>query len=80
MRKPLVGAILGLLAALVFSSVAMAQSAPAQSRGNEIHSAWKYYPKDIPVGDGGPAPKRDLTGTWNGPGSSDAIPTKRGMT
>jgi hypothetical protein len=24
---------------------------------------------DRPVGDGGPAPKRDLTGTWAGPGS-----------
>ncbi|HYT06651.1 MAG TPA: hypothetical protein VEL77_03290 [Rugosimonospora sp.] len=29
---------------------------------------------DRAVGDGGPAPKRDLTGTWAGPGSGAAVP------
>ena len=32
---------------------------------------WTYYPNDVPPGfpngDGGPAPKRSLTGTWHGP-------------
>jgi hypothetical protein len=75
MRKPFMGAVVGLIVVLVMSSVAMAQVAQPQSKGNEARSPWKYYPTDVPPGDGGPAPKRDLSGTWNGPGSSDSIPT-----
>ena len=78
MRKPFAGAMLSLLAVLVFSSVAMAQMAQpqsqSQSQGNEPRSPWKFYPRDNAVGDGGTAPKHDLTGTWAGPGSSPAIP------
>jgi len=63
-------AVAALITGLVFSSVAMAQTAQSQSAKNP----WKYYPTDVPTGDGGPAPKRDLSGTWNGPGSSPAVP------
>ena len=70
MRKPFMGIIVGLVALLVFSSVAMAQVAQSKS-------PWIYNPRDTVVGDGGPAPKRDLSGTWAGPGSSPAVP--RGM-
>jgi hypothetical protein len=71
MRNSLMSALTGLLAALVFTSLAIAQSQP---QGSEARSPWKYYPRDTAVGDGGPAPKHDLTGTWAGPGSSPAIP------
>jgi hypothetical protein len=79
MRKSFMGAVVGLAAVLCFSSVAMAQMAQPQSKAAEARSPWKYYPTDVPPGDGGPAPKRDLSGTWNGPGSSDAIPSPTGV-
>src|SRR5713226_7943600 len=81
MRNPLKGAIVGLSAVLVFSSAATAQVPQPQSQpkqGNEARSPWKFYPTDRSVGDGGPAPKRDLTGTWAGPGSGSGIPRPQG--
>jgi hypothetical protein len=75
MRNLCLGAVMGVAAMLGISSVATGQSAPSQTKqGNEAHSPWKYYPMDRAVGDGGPAPKRDLTGTWAGPGSGAAVP------
>jgi hypothetical protein len=75
MRDPFIGAILGLGALVILSSVATAQTAQSQSKpGNEARSPWKYYPMDRAVGEGGPAPKRDLTGTWAGPGSGASVP------
>jgi hypothetical protein len=84
MRNPLMGIVVGLAAVLVFSSVAMAQTAQPQSnqanssnkvdQGNEAHSPWKFYPTDKATGDGGPAPKRELTGSWAGPSSGMAVP------
>jgi hypothetical protein len=71
MRNSFMSALMGLVAVVVFASLALAQG---QSQGSEPRSPWKYYPKDTVVGDGGPAPKHDLTGTWAGPGSSPAIP------
>ncbi len=52
--------------------IAEAQSVRAAQERNQqsgARSPWKFYPDDRSVGDGGPAPKRDLTGTWAGPGS-----------
>ena len=72
MRKAFIGATLALVAVLVFSSIAVAQVTQSQSQANQAR--WKYFPRDVAVGDGGPAPKRDLSGTWAGPGSTDAIP------
>src|ERR1700694_1556651 len=74
MRNRFTGAFTSLLAMLVFFFLAMAQAGQSQAQGSEARSPWKYYPKDTVVGDGGPAPNRDLTGTWAGPGSSPAIP------
>ncbi len=71
MRKALIGIELCLAATLLFSSAARAQTSQAKN-------PWRYYPTDVPEGSGGPAPKRDLTGTWNGPGSSPAVPRPSG--
>src|ERR1700726_5317768 len=70
------GAIVSLVLVLIFfSSVAIAQIPQAEPKqGNQGRSPWKYYPFDRAVGDGGPAPKRDLTGTWAGPSSGAAVP------
>jgi hypothetical protein len=73
--------IVGLAATLAFSSIATAQTAQPQSQspqGKETRSPWKYYPTDRAVGDGGPAPKRDLTGTWAGPRSGAGVPDSGG--
>jgi len=74
-------AVLALAAVLACSAVASGQTEQSQPKqgnqaqsGNQAHSPWKFYPTDRAVGDGGPAPKRDLTGTWAGPGSGSAIP------
>src|SRR5688572_16137573 len=50
-------------------------SALAAAQSNAPRSPWKYYPEDVRanVGDGGPAPKRDLTGTWAGPNSGAGV-------
>jgi hypothetical protein len=74
MRKALLGAALPMAAALLFSSAAMAQTPQPKPQQTQAKSPWKYYPTDVPQGDGGPAPKRDLSGTWNGPGSSPGVP------
>ena len=66
MRRAFVGAIGALAAAVVLSSVAGAQAPPSQAK--QAKSPWVYYPTDTVVGPGGPAPKRDLSGTWAGPG------------
>lgn len=64
-----------LTAALVCASVANAQTAQSQAKQDTAgHSVWKFHPMDRAVGDGGPAPKRDLTGSWAGPGSGMAVP------
>src|SRR6266704_3915795 len=75
MRNAFIGAILGLGAMVVLSSVAIAQTSESQPKqANEASSPGKYYPMDRAIGDGGPAPKRDLTGTWAGPGSGANVP------
>src|SRR5277367_3214427 len=65
--------IAGLAAMMVLSSVAMAQTGQPK-QDNQAKTPWKFYPRDRAEGDGGPAPKRDLTGTWAGPGSGMAVP------
>jgi len=67
--------VVGLAAMLICSSGAMAQSAQPQPKQDAAgHSVWKFHPMDRAEGDGGPAPKRDLTGSWAGPGSGMAVP------
>jgi hypothetical protein len=88
MKNRFASAIVVLLLVLGLSSVGRAQTAGGQGqpsatagRGQGQAAAaagprnpWKFYPKDRAMGDGGPAPKRDLTGTWAGPGSGMAVP------
>ena len=69
-------AIVGLAGVLVCSSVVMAQMLQSKSQqAGGTRNPWKYYPADRAVGDGGPAPKRDLSGTWAGPQSGAGVPS-----
>jgi len=61
------------LGVLFLSALAVAQS----NQSNAPRSPWKYYPMDRATGDGGPAPKRDLTGTWAGPSSGAGAPRQK---
>jgi hypothetical protein len=91
MRKVLISALVGLLAAMYLPGMALAQGrTQAQQESpdkwkydpNLKRDPWTYYPNDVPpgfpTGDGGPAPKRSLTGTWHGPGASPGIPRGKG--
>jgi hypothetical protein len=73
MRKISAGIIAGVAGVVMLSALAVAQS-------NAPRSPWKYYPEDVRanVGPGGPAPKRDLTGTWAGASSGANTPRGRG--
>ena len=68
MRRTCTGIIAGVAGALLLSAVAAGQSA-------EPRSPWKYYPEDARAnkGPGGPAPVRDLTGTWAGESSGAGV-------
>jgi hypothetical protein len=79
MRNPRVGAVAGLAGVLVLAALAAAQNtAPNTAQNNAPRSPWKYYPADRATGDGGPAPKRDLSGTWAGPASGSGAPRQKG--
>jgi hypothetical protein len=68
MRKACTGIIAGVAGVLLLSALAAAQS-------NAPRSPWKYYPEDARAntGPGGPAPVRDLTGTWAGESSGAGV-------
>lgn len=72
MRNHFLAAIAAVSATLLLPLFLAAQTAPPAPAGQL--NPWKFHPTDRPVGDGGPAPKRDLTGTWAGPGSGMAVP------
>ena len=65
MRQRWTGIVAGVAGVVFLSALAVAQDNAAPK------SPWKYYPEDVRAnkGDGGPAPKRDLTGTWAGESS-----------
>jgi hypothetical protein len=69
MRKTCTSVIAGVAGVLLFSALAAAQ-------GDAPRSPWKYYPADARAneGPGGPAPVRDLTGTWVGESSGGGVP------
>jgi hypothetical protein len=69
MRGASIGALAGAAGVLLLSVLAAAQ-------GDTPRSPWKYYPEDARanVGPGGPAPVRDLTGTWAGESSGAGVP------
>jgi len=77
MRKSYTGAIVGVAVVLLLGALAAAQNSQ-NAQNNAPKSPWKYYPADRAVGDGGPAPKRDLTGTWAGPSSGSGAPRQKG--
>src|SRR5690242_12821901 len=74
MRKQYVSAA-AVAAALVLAVLTVAAQNGQQNTAPR--SPWKYYPADRAVGDGGPAPKRDITGTWAGPSSGANVPRSR---
>src|SRR5687768_12113308 len=53
----------------------MRSALAAAQQSDAPRSAWKYYPEDVRanVGPGGPAPVRDLTGTWAGASSGAGV-------
>jgi len=78
MKNPLTYAIVGLAGMLACSAMLLAQTdLPKTQQASGVRSPWKYYPADRAVGDGGPAPKRDLSGTWAGPLSGAGVPVFR---
>ena len=68
MGKTSTGLLAAVAGALLLSALAAAQSEAPRS-------PWKYYPEDARanVGPGGPAPLRDLTGTWAGEASGAGV-------
>ena len=80
MRKACTCIISGVAGVVLISALAAAQNAAGQSQNSAPRSPWKYYPEDVRAnaGDGGPAPKRDLTGTWAGPNSGAGTARGRG--
>jgi hypothetical protein len=72
MRNVAISVVIGFTGMLVVAISAGGQTSTGAS--NAARSPWKYYPMDRAIGDGGPAPKRDLTGTWAGPGSGANVP------
>lgn len=77
MRKPYMGTIAGVAGVLLLGALAAAQN-NQNNQNNAPRSPWKYYPMDRATGDGGPAPKRDLSGTWAGPSSGSGAPRQKG--
>jgi hypothetical protein len=61
MRKTSAGIVAGVAGVVLLSALAAAQ-------GNAPKSPWKYYPEDVRAnaGPGGPAPQRDINGSWAG--------------
>jgi hypothetical protein len=74
MRKTYAGVIAVVAGVLLLSALAVAQ-------GDAPRSPWKYYPEDVRnnEGPGGPAPVRDLTGTWAGGSSGAGIEGGEGL-
>jgi len=68
MRKTSPIVLAGVAGVLLLSALAAAQN-------NAPRSPWKYYPEDARanVGPGGPAPRRDLGGTWAGESSGAGV-------
>ena len=68
MGKTSTGLLAAVAGGVMLSALAAAQDAAPRS-------PWKYYPEDARanVGPGGPAPVRDLTGTWAGEASGAGV-------
>ena len=76
----MMGAVAAAVGVLLLAALAAAQNNAAGAQNNQNNapkSPWRYYPMDRAIGDGGPAPKRDLTGTWAGPASGAGAPRQK---
>jgi hypothetical protein len=75
MRKRSTGVIAGVAGVVLLTAFAAAQTQTAQTQSNAPRSVWKYYPEDARnnTGPGGPAPRRDLNGTWAGESSGAGV-------
>lgn len=73
MRNTYVGIIAAVAGAVLLSALPAAQG---RGQANAPKSPWKYYPEDARAntGPGGPAPARDLSGTWAGESSGAGVP------
>jgi len=69
MRNGFVHVTAGFAAILLFCSIALAQTPQPGSKG----PLWKYEGGNRSIGPGGPAPVRDLTGSWAGPRSGAGV-------
>jgi len=69
MRRTCTGLITAIAGVLLLPALAVAQS-------DAQRSPWKYYPEEARTneGPGGPAPVRDITGTWLGESSGGGVP------
>src|SRR5258708_36831210 len=67
MRNSFRGSMVALAAVLAVSSVAVAQDAVPGLRGVPQRPQTLYQKLDAAGGTGGPAPRRDLSGSWTGP-------------
>ena len=72
MRNRCTSVVVGVAGVLLLSAMVAAQNAP---QNNAPRSPWKYYPEDARAneGPGGPAPVRDMTGTWAGESSGAGV-------
>jgi len=70
-------ALAGVAGVLLLAALAAGQNQGQNAQTNAPRSPWKYYPADRAVGDGGPAPTRDLSGTWAGPASGANVARSR---
>ena len=68
---PFINAIAGVAGVVSLTVFAAAQN---NQQNTAPRSPWKYYPMERAVGDGGPAPKRDISGTWAGPAAGANVP------
>jgi hypothetical protein len=75
MRRAFGCAILCGAVVLAFSLAAAVQTAQAQGKAaaHGPNYEWRFDHTDRAIGTGGPAPKRDLTGTWAGPRSGMGV-------
>jgi hypothetical protein len=67
MKSYFIGSAAAFVAALVLSSLSLAQETPIRREGQVDQRPPSVYQKMADAGPGGPAPVHDLNGFWNGP-------------
>ena len=72
LRNLFPGAMAALAAVLIFAPLAIAQNTQPPQATHES-PLWKYDGRNRAIGAGGPAPIRDLSGSWAGPRSGAGV-------